>query len=1131
MYQFRGVEWAVSKIVLVAFLLLFGSSSLLAQVNASITGRVVDSSGAAVPQASVTVQSMETGEIRTVTSDDSGSYRVLQLPVGRYSVKGEKQGFKVRLQEGVNLVVGQEAVVDLALEIGQVEQQVTVTSEAPIVNTTTEAVSGLVDEQTVKDLPLNGRSFDNLIALNAGAYSLTGLKNSGAGEQQGNVFSVSGRRYSENLFLLNGVEYMGPSQVHSEPGGVSGQLLGIDAVREFNVLTDTYSAEYGKRAGGQIDIVTMSGTNQLHGTVFEFIRNSALDAKNYFDHPIVGRIPPFKRNQFGGALGGPIQKDKTFVFGNYEGFRQRLAVSDVSFVPDANARLGILPCGVISPLPAGCSGTTGTTPTAVPKLVTGMLPFLTNYWPAANGPELGGGVAENFSNPLQSIREDLGIARVDHNFSEKDTVGVSYLIDDGYDQNPQANPLWYQNVDIRSQVLSIQETHIFSPNVINNFTAGYSRASFFFITPPAPGITIPTSLAMITPVDGGPQLFGRISIGGTTNTTNGGTITTGGSTLAADYHNFRNAFTYQDVLQVIKGRNQFSFGAWFQRLRSNEFAPQDQAGVASFQTLTTLLQDTLQSFLVPPVQTRQDWRQWEGAWFVEDKIQVRHNLTASLGLRHEFTNGWNEASGHASNYYFQNGILQTNPVVGSSVYSQNNSRWLFGPRVGLAWDVFGNGKTSVRAGFGTYYDIQDSLGNTLDHNYPFNGILTYTAQPLLPLIPVNPSTPLPPICGPGVSPCSLFSPGGIQQNIKTPTVEEWNLSVEQGLGGNMSLRLAYVGSHGYREIDSDNPNTIDPVVCANASGCLAGGAAAFNAPTNASLRSTVAQGTTYIPVEPVPNTFISTATWLDDLGMSNYNAGSVELTRRMAGGLQLKTSYTWAKELDIQDGYSGDPGVGSEQDFWHAKLTGYGPSANNQEQRFVFSGSYQLPIGRNKPFLSGVTGAADKLLSGWQVNSILTIATGIPFGVTSGVNQSGNASTGAGTDRPSFAAGLNASSPIVTPNPSQWPSLATPVWFTAQDFVLPQRGTFGNTGKNFLVGPNYRDVDFSIFKTTRVNEKLSAEFRAEAFNLFNRANFTNPLTGAQSVFSSATTYSPTAGVIQGTANTSRQMQFGLKLIF
>ena len=1116
--ELNRVKWGLFRLFLMVLLLLARNNSAVAQVNASITGRVEDASGAAVPQAAVAVTSVETGETRTVTSDESGSYRVLSLPVGHYNVRVEKSGFKVRVQEGIELVVGQEAVVNLSLEVGQVQQEVTVSGEAPIVNTTTESISGLVGEQTVKELPLNGRSFDNLISLNAGSYSITGLKNSGAGEQQGNVFSVSGRRYSENLFLLNGVEYMGPSQVHSEPGGVSGQLLGIDAVREFNVLTDTYSAEYGKRAGGQVNVVTMSGTNQLHGTVFEFLRNSVLDARSYFDHPSAGvRIPPFKRNQFGGALGGPIQKDKTFIFGNYEGFRQRLGVTDASFVPDAQARLGFLP---------NAQGVE----TKVTNVQPLMLLYAQNYWPAPQV-ELGQGIAENFSNPLQSIREDLGIVRVDHIISDKDTLGVSYLVDDGYALNPQANPLWYQNVGIRSQVLSIQETHIFSPNVINNFTAGFSRASFSFFTPPAPGVSIPSSLEMITPINGGPQLYGRISIGGG-GSTNGGTITTGGSTIAANYNTYRNAFTYQDVLQIIKGRHQISAGAWFQWLQSNEFAPQNQAGVASFLSLTTFLQGSLQTLSVPPVQTEMNWRQLEGSWFVEDKIQVRRNLTLSLGLRHEFNNGWNEANGRASNYYFVNGVIQTNPVVGTSVYAQNNAKWLLGPRVALAWDVFGNGKTSLRAGFGTHYSMLDTLGNPLGHNYPTNGVLTLKGQ-LVTQIPVKPSTSLPPICGPGVSPCSLYAPGGVDQNIKTPTVEQWNLSIEQGISSNMSVRIAYVGSHGYHETDSDNPNTIAPQVCAAAT-CVAGGSAAV---TTAALRATVPQGTTYIPVQTVPNTFISNAGMLDALGISNYNAGTVELTRRMASGLQFKTSYTWAKELDIQDGYSGDPGVGSEQDFWHAKQTGYGPSANNQAQRFVFSGSYQLPIGRNKPFLSGVSGAWDKLVSGWQINSILTVASGIPFGVTDGINQSGNAQTGAGSDRPNFANGFSSSSPIVTSNPSQWPIVGgspNPTWFNSHAFVLETSGTFGNTGKNFLIGPNLRDVDVSIFKTTKIGERLSAEFRAEAFNLFNRVNFTNPLTGSQSVFAgsvTAPTYSPTAGVIQGTSTDPRRLQFGLKLVF
>lgn len=353
----KRVKCALFNIFLVVLLLLAMSHSSLAQVTASITGRVEDTSGAAIPGVTVTVTSLETGAARTIEADDAGSYRAVSLPVGRYEVKAEKAGFKTAVQTGITLTLGQQAVVNLDLQVGQVQQQVTVTSEAPLVNTTTAPTSGLVEEQEVKDLPLNGRSFDSLIALNTGAYALTSLKNSGAGAQTGNVFSISGRRYGENEFTLNGVEYMGPSQVHSVPGGVSGQLLGIDAVREFNVLTDTYSAEYGKRAGGQINIVTMSGTNQLHGTAFEFVRNNVFDARNFFDDPTLPkRLPPFKRNQFGGALGGPIKKDKTFVFGNYEGFRQRLGLSQVATVPDSNARQGKLPCNVIDPSGVSCAG-------------------------------------------------------------------------------------------------------------------------------------------------------------------------------------------------------------------------------------------------------------------------------------------------------------------------------------------------------------------------------------------------------------------------------------------------------------------------------------------------------------------------------------------------------------------------------------------------------------------------------------------------------------------------------------------------------------------------------------------------------------------------------------------------------
>src|SRR5215472_3093033 len=326
--------------VALALLLPVCLGTLWAQVTASVSGHVEDAAGGVVGSATVRVRSLETGATRVVITDMSGNFEVPSLPLGPQEVKVEKAGFKTAVRSGINLDVGQEAVLSLQLEIGEISQVVTVLADAPVVNTTPASVSGLVGDESVKNLPLNGRSFDNLITLNPGAINYTSMKSANTTTSNGNSFSVAGRRPGDNVFLINGIEYTGASQLAVTPGGVSGDLLGIDAVREFNVLTDTYSAEYGKRAGAQVTVVTQSGSNSIHGSVFEFLRNSALDARNFFDQ---GAVPPFRRNQFGGALGGPLKKDRLFLFGNYEGFRQSLAVSSVSVVPDAQARLGNRP--------------------------------------------------------------------------------------------------------------------------------------------------------------------------------------------------------------------------------------------------------------------------------------------------------------------------------------------------------------------------------------------------------------------------------------------------------------------------------------------------------------------------------------------------------------------------------------------------------------------------------------------------------------------------------------------------------------------------------------------------------------------------------------------------------------------
>ena len=436
-------NWARQRRMLPTLLMMLTCwPSTRAQVPSSIKGVVTDPSGAPVPAATVTTKNMETGAARSAGTDDEGRYQIVWLPVGQYQVAVTKPGFEEAIRSGIRLVVGQEARVDLTLQVSTVKAEVTVTQDAPMVSTTTRDISGLVSEQQVKELPLNGRSYDLLLPLNPGIVNFTWMKTGGIGisnSTTGNNFAVSGNRPQQNLFLLNGVEFTGAAENNMQPGGTSGMLLGVDAVREFNVQRDSYGAEFGKRPGGQVVIVTQSGTNQWHGTAFEFLRNNVLDAPNFFDQ---GDAPPFRRNQFGASTGGPVQKDKTFLFGNYEGFRQSLHQTSATFVPDAASRAAAVPS---------------------------VQPLL-NLWPTppAGAPDFSG-IAEVFGSPLQTIQEEFGTARADHIFSERDTLAGIYTIDDGQDFT--ATPLDSFSSDVvtlREQVATLEETHVFSPVLVNN---------------------------------------------------------------------------------------------------------------------------------------------------------------------------------------------------------------------------------------------------------------------------------------------------------------------------------------------------------------------------------------------------------------------------------------------------------------------------------------------------------------------------------------------------------------------------------------------------------------------------------------------------------------------------------------
>ena len=1064
------------------------------QVAASISGKVVDPSGRGVGGATVTVKSLETGAIRAVTTGETGDFIIVGLPLGRQEVKVEKTGFKAAVRTGINLEVGQQAVVNLKLEIGEFIQQVQVSEEAPVVNTTTASVAGIVDERQVKDLPLNGRSFDNLITLNPGAINYSAMKSANTSTSDGNTFTVAGRRPGDNLFLLNGIEYTGSSQLAVTPGGVSGELLGIDAVREFNVLTDTYGAEYGKRSGAQVNVVTQSGTNVLHGTIFEFLRNSALDARNFFDQAFV---PPFRRNQFGGALGGPLKKDRLFLFGNYEGFRQSLAVSSVSIVPDAEARLGFLP---------NASGVE----TKVSKLNPAMLPYM-SFWPHSNGAELlanglPSGTALSYNNPKESIREDFGTLRADYLLRVRDTLSAAYTIDDGNSLIPLADPLFGSYTTLRMQVASLEETHVVSPSILNTFRAGFSRAGFNLDSSPL--ASFPSSLSF---VEG--QGPGGIVIGGGTTTTGLAAITSAGPNNAAGVWNRRNLFTYSDSVAITAGRHQISFGAWFQRLDDNEDTASRQLGQASFTSLTTFLRGTVSTFQVVPDANELGWRSFSGAWYFQDAIKLRTNLTLQVGLRHEFTTGWNEESGRASNYLTDaSGVLVTTPRVGGSAFTQNNATRLFSPRVGLAWDPFGNGRTSIRAGFGTYYSLIDDLSFLLNSLPPYNGSVSYAGVPLASVLPIVPGVAPAHSCGPGIpQPCTIFAPQGVQPNAKTPTVQEWNFTIEQELDKNTVLRLAYVGSHGYHGLLSVDPNTIPASVCSNAKGCTAGG-------TPGATKSTVPEGAQYIPVESRPNPYLGAGFFWYTEGNSSYNALQVDVRRRLAQGLDFRANYTWSKNLDLNSGLTGAQAQNQAQMILDRNdlARDWGLAALNITHQASISSHYELPLGQGKRWLNNAGGVASKLINGWQLNGIATLLSGFPFTPQVGSNRSGDGDT-RNPDRPSLNPSFTG--PVILGSPNEW--------FNPNAFVLPAAGTYGNLGRGTFIGPGLADLDLSVFKDTVVAERTTLQFRAEFFNALNRANFGTP---NATVFAGGA-INASAGLITSTATTSRQIQFGLKLIF
>jgi outer membrane receptor protein involved in Fe transport len=1027
-------------LISVVALLLSGIVVSAQTVGASIQGAITDANGAAVPNATVEVRNVGTGVVHTVGGDAEGRYRVPLLPPGDYEVRVTASGFQPALRRGVSLAVGQDAVADVALTIGQIETTVTVEGAATTVNTISAALSGLVTRQEIRDLPLNGRSFQQLALLQTGVAAALAAGSDPVGGRTPKI-SINGARPEQNNFLLDGTDI---NNVYNKtPGSVAGVLLGVEAVLEFQVLTNAYSAEFGRSAGGVINAVTRSGQNRFNGSLFEFHRNSAFDAKNFFD-PADKEIPAFKRNQFGGAIGGPIRKDKTFFFAAYESLIERLGVTGVSAVPDADARQGRLP-----------GGRAVTLHPAIPA-------YLQTFFPLPNGRNLGGGVAEYLFTESQPTNEHFVQGRIDHQLSSRDTVWGRYTFDNGnVDRQPSNKPpIAFTKERSRNQYLTLEHQHTFASGMLNTARFGFNRS--VQEADNVRTVDIPANLAF---VPGEPP--GYISISGV--------VTELGGDFRLPRLDRLNNFQWGDTLFLTRGAHALKFGAQGQRIQFNQNTVSQRGGVLNFDNLELFLQGRARSAdvalpgLVDPVR---GYRQSLFGFFVQDDYKFRSNLTFNLGLRYEFATVPTEVNGKISNL---RNVTDSQLTVGDP-WHNNPSLKNFAPRIGVAWDPFGDGKTSVRAGFGIFYD------EILPKYYFFSGSLnppfttrTSINNPPFPIITqgFNPNAPI------------RAQLQTVNFDLQTPYVMQFNLSMQRSLPGDVDVTVAYAGSRGNHLIRIGDANL--------APESIVNGVKTYN-PT-AGRRN--------------PN-FTGIFQRVTD-AQSFYHSAQLSVIKRYSAGLRAQLSYTFSRSVDDSSGIN-------SQDFgnvvqygldWYDRTIDRGLSAFHVKHNLTFNWTYDLPFGRS---LKGLSGA---LVKGWQLNNITAIRSGTPFTVRLGFNRSGNLNT------TSFSANER---PNLKPGASSNPVLGgTDRYFDVNAFDLPPVNTRGTLGRNTLIGPGSVNVDASLGKSFALGESRSLLFRAEVFNLPNHPNFAVP--------SGQIAFTPTAGRITSTVTTSRQIQLGLKFTF
>jgi hypothetical protein len=1080
----RALRLFSIRLSVVLSLLALSLQPVDAQVaGATILGTISDPGGAVIANAQVTVKDLGTGLARTVTTNSAGFYTAPNLAPGKYELRASAPGFSVGMASDITLTVGSQQTVNVMLKVGQANATVEVTDAVSGVELATSSLGNDVDGNTVRELPLNGRDWSQLATLQPGVDQVRnqpGIGGVGSADVVrgargfGNQLSVSGTRPTQNNYRLDGVSFN--DYTNGAPGGVLGNLSGVDAIQEFSVLTTNYSAEYGRTSGGVINAITRSGINQFHGSAYEFLRNSALDARNYFDGP---SVPPFRRNQFGGSIGGPIVKDKTFFFFNYEGLRQSLSSTAVNTVPSLDARNGILSTGNVTVDPA-------------------VVPYL-GFWHVPNGPILPGGDTAIYSVVTKQVGSDnFYTGRVDHHISAQDSLHATV----SYDKTQLANPDPLNNVGFFNSNSrpfgSLEETHLFSPQFVNTVRFGFSRNSADILIKPAinplAGDTalgsIPGQYAPFLIVPGISTFFGGLD--GFPNFTFGW-----------------NSFQGYDDAFVTRGAHSLKFGFAVERMQSNNLFHFFDDGRFAFPSLSGFLQNQplVFSATLPSTATPRAIRETLFGGYIQDDWRLRSNLTLNLGVRYEMTTIPTEANGKQASL---KSMTASQITVGAPYFNNNPTSKNFEPRLGFAWDPFHTGKTSIRGGAGLFdvlplpYQllIISSASAPVSQNVTAGGLNPgdFPTQAYNNFIQ-------------NYSPTSLAGQrtAFIDPNPHRSYVMQWNLNIQQQVAPGTVGTVAYVGSRGvHLPFRTDDADIVLPTQTP----------AGYLWPSNSTQGAGI--GTTLNP----------NVGRIDRLSFdadSYYDALQLGVEKKLTHGVQFQGSYTWGKSIDSGSStIAGDQFANSPSSlpfFFDAKLR-RGVSDFNLGQNLVLSGTWEIPG------MGGSSGAARWIMTGWQVGGILQASTGAPFTVLVGGDPLGLNNTDPFA-YPNRTTGGGCGSGVNSGNPNNYIKL--------QCFTMPpSQGVttggsqiytlLGNSGRNPLTGPGLLNLDFSLFKNTRLSERASLQFRAEFFNVLNHTNFAPPLDN-NTLFNPDGSAVGSAGVIDATQTSSRQIQFGLKLMF